>query len=100
MLSITVKAEVKPGMHETLREVIDVFQNQYGESEPGCEMYRCYVDGDQLVFTELWQDQAALDQHMQTEHAIKYVPVLKSCVVNGELHVQAIVSDEVHHSIV
>lgn len=53
-----------------------------------------------MVITELWQDQAALDQHMQTEHAIKYVPVLKSCVVNGELHVQAIVSDEVHHSIV
>lgn len=53
MPSISVKAEVKPGLQKTRREVIDVFQNKYGESEPGCEMYRCYVDGDQLVFKEL-----------------------------------------------
>ena len=93
MLVLKVKGAIKAGKHQQLREILDTVQYDYGVKEPGCEQYECFIDGDTMVMTELWEDAAALETHMGTETVQRLLPQMKDCVENGELHVQTVVAE-------
>lgn len=94
MITAIVEAEIRPGMHERLREVADKLENEFAPHEEGCEMYRSYIDGDNFVTLERWSDQEALDEHLRAAHVEQLVPELRKCVVDGVFEVTFIDSEE------
>lgn len=95
MITAIVKANIKSGMHERLRETADILQHEFSVNEPGCEQYESFIDGDAFITIERWRDQACLDQHLETEHVKKYVPELRKCVENGAFSVQFIEAEKI-----
>ncbi|KUI99730.1 putative quinol monooxygenase [Vibrio sp. MEBiC08052] len=94
MIVAIVKAKIKPGMHEKLREIANILQYQYSVDESGCEQYESYIDGDVFLTIERWTDQSYLNKHLETEHVKTYVPQLRECVEGGEFSVQFIETKE------
>ena len=63
--NITPKSGMEPQMENVLRALIEPTLK-----EPGCVRYELHRDleSGHLTFLEEWTDQAALDDHFQTEH--------------------------------
>lgn len=95
MITAIVKATIKPGMQPSLKSIADLLQYEYAPHEPGCDMYESYIDGDTFITLERWQNQEALDLHLNTAHVKELVPKLRQCVVNEEFEVTFIHSQTI-----
>ncbi len=95
MIIAIVKAAIKEGQHQSLREIANILQYEYAPNEAGCEQYESFIDGNAFITIERWTDQAALDAHLDAEHVKTYVPKLRECVEDGCFDVQIIQSNKV-----
>ncbi len=95
MITAIVKATIKPGMQQSLKSIADLLQYEYAPHEPGCDMYESYIDDDTFITLERWQNQEALDLHLNTAHVKELVPKLRQCVVNDEFEVTFIHSQTI-----
>ena len=71
MLAIIVDFEALPGKGEEVSEVLQTQGRNALEKEPGCRHFDVCVDPDdshKFFLYELYDDQAAIDAHGQTEH--------------------------------
>ena len=95
MIIAIVKAAIKEGKHQKLREIANIFQHEYAPHEVGCEQYESFIDGNTFITIERWSDQTSLDIHLAAPHVAQYVPKLRECVEGGCFDVQFIESDKV-----
>ena len=95
MIVAIVKAKIKPGMHIKLREIADILQYEFASHEAGCEQYESFIDGDNFITIERWENQTYLDEHLNAEHVKKYVPELRKCVIDDQFNVQFINTDNI-----
>lgn len=95
MIIVIVKAKIKNGKNEELRELANILQYEYAVNEKGCEQYESFIDGDTFITIERWSSQELLDLHFEAEHLKVYVPKLRECVVDETFDVQFIKSDDV-----
>lgn len=85
MLAIIVDFEANPGKGEEVREVLQTQARKSLEKEPGCCHFDVCSDPDdphKYFLYELYDDQAAIEAHGQTEHYVAFRasidPLLKS----------------------
>jgi quinol monooxygenase YgiN len=91
-----VKASIKEGKHEDLREISNILQFEYAPHEEGCEQYESFIDGNTFITIERWRDQASLEIHLKANHVEMYVPKLRDCVIDGCFDVQFIKTDDIN----
>jgi quinol monooxygenase YgiN len=89
MIKVVAKSKV-------MDDKIEVVQKLYHElvietrKEDGCIIYELYQDEkDSTVLTmiEEWEDKASLDNHMQTEHFKRIVPMVGEFVLESALNI-------------
>jgi quinol monooxygenase YgiN len=82
--------------NEVMMDKIEVVKSLYEElvvatrKEDGCIAYELYQDETNaavLTMIEEWDDKAALDKHMKTEHFCRIVPMVGEFVVASELNI-------------
>jgi quinol monooxygenase YgiN len=82
--------------NEVMMDKIEVVKSLYEElvvatrKEDGCIAYELYQDETNaavLTMIEEWDDKAALDKHMKTEHFCRIVPMVGEYVVASELNI-------------
>jgi len=95
MIIAIVKAKIKAGKEEDLRNIANILQYEYALDEEGCEQYESFIDNDTFITLERWTSQKHLDVHLKTQHVKKYVPLLRECIINNSFDVQFIKSDKV-----
>ena len=95
MIIAIVKAIIKEDKQEELRKVANILQFEYAPDEEGCEQYESFIDGNNFITIERWQNQECLDVHINSSHVKKYVPKLKECVVDASFDVQFIKTNDV-----
>jgi len=95
MIIAIVKAKIKEGKEQELRDIANTLQYKYSIKEKGCEQYESFIDNDTFITLERWDNQENLNVHLETEHVKKYVPLMRECVINGTFDVQFIKSDDV-----
>lgn len=85
MLAIIVDFEALSGKAEEVREVLQTQARNSLDKEPGCKHFDVCVDPDdphRFHLYELYEDQAAVDAHAETEHykafRARLDPLLKS----------------------
>ncbi|MDC9581429.1 antibiotic biosynthesis monooxygenase, partial [Xenorhabdus sp. PR6a] len=61
----------------------------------GCHRYESFIDGDNFITIEIWENQRLLDIHLEQEHVNKYVPKMRVCVVDGVFDVTFITNGTV-----
>ena len=68
----------KPGNEAKLLEVAKKMLVPT-HAEPGNEMYELFAanEGGRLLFNELWKDQAAMDEHMQSPHMQEFAKAIE-----------------------
>lgn len=70
MLIITVAIQPQPELRAELVEQL-LHLTQTTQTEPGCLRYDFFTplaDPDRIMLLEMWESEAALNQHIQTEH--------------------------------
>ncbi len=87
MLYLISTARLKPGTRDLClapaRAVIEA-----SRKEPGCVAYDLHfsvTDPDKMVFVEVWQDRAALDEHFTTAHFKAWRAAIADHVVSRKL---------------
>ena len=71
MITLTVKYTCKPGNVDAVLAALRRMAALVKQHEPGCHAYqisRSVENPDLLFLYELYEDQAALDVHAQTDH--------------------------------
>ncbi|MDF2485416.1 MAG: antibiotic biosynthesis monooxygenase [Herbinix sp.] len=89
MIKVVAKSKV---MEDKIEEVLNLYQELVIETrkEDGCIQYELYQDNEDssvLAMIEKWEDKAALDNHMQTEHFKRIVPMVGKFVVESTLNI-------------
>jgi quinol monooxygenase YgiN len=89
MIKVVAKSKV---MEDKIEEVLNLYQELVIETrkEDGCIQYELYQDNEDssvLAMIEKWEDKAALDNHMQTEHFKRIVPIVGKFVVESTLNI-------------
>ncbi len=87
-ITINVIMVAKPGKED------DLFQEMQkmvapSRAEKGCEEYSLHQSVEQqgvLVFYETWQDEQALNDHVETEHYRNYRQKIESLVEKREVY--------------
>lgn len=73
---IVAKVKIKEESYlEVYEELLKVYKYTHANDE-GCIQYDLHNDADDkysFVFVETWENQEALDAHMQTEHFLDFV---------------------------
>ncbi|PHM70733.1 putative quinol monooxygenase [Xenorhabdus sp. KJ12.1] len=82
MITAIVKAKILSGKEDELRNIANVLQFEYAPLEKGCHRYESFIDGDTFITIETWENQSFLDVHLEQEHVKKYVPKMRSCVID------------------
>lgn len=72
-MSVTIIARIKAkqGCEQALEEAFRDMIKEVRAKEPGCQAYVLHKspkDATQFVWYELYNDQAAVDNHMKTDH--------------------------------
>ena len=88
MIVLTVKYTCQPGKAEAVLAVLRQMAPLVKQHEPGCKAYqisRSTENPDLLFLYEVYEDQAALDFHAQTDHFKQHIqgqviPLLESRV--------------------
>ncbi len=73
---------------EALQAAIALTAKSQGHE--GCRAYDVFESAtrpDVFMICETWQDQAALDRHMQTEEFIRYVGIINAC---GQMKIETL----------
>ncbi|MHA1163997.1 MAG: putative quinol monooxygenase [Alphaproteobacteria bacterium] len=85
MLAVIVDFEAHAGKGDEVREVLQIQARNSLEKEPGCRQFDLCADPDDphiFFLYEVYDDQAAIDAHGQTEHYAAFReridPLLKS----------------------
>ncbi len=89
MIKVVAKNIVKS---EKIEEVIAMYQELVDKTreEDGCIAYELYQDEQDatvLTMIEEWEDRAALDRHMKTEHFLRIVPLVGVHVTESSLNI-------------
>lgn len=94
MLKLIAEDYIHP---EKIRIVLPLYNELIKATrlEPGCLAYHLYHDIKQpghFVFIEEWKDRAALDQHVQSAHFQRLVPLIDqhSCQAARFTHLQEV----------
>ena len=73
---VVAKVKIKEEFYlDVYEELLKVYKYTHANDE-GCIQYDLHSDEDDkysFVFVETWENQEALDAHMQTEHFLKFV---------------------------
>ncbi|MGH7986212.1 MAG: putative quinol monooxygenase [Candidatus Binataceae bacterium] len=70
-VTLIAKIKAKQGSEQKLEEAFRDMIKKVRANEPGCQAYvlhRAEKDPTQFVWYEVYQDQAAFDNHRKTEH--------------------------------
>jgi quinol monooxygenase YgiN len=70
MIVVQGQAKFEPGVIDSFIDALNA-QVAASNAEEGCHLYsfsRDIADPDTLMISELWRDQAALDDHMGSAH--------------------------------
>ena len=68
---ITVDFTVKPGAMAAFRKLIDQNARDSCTQEPGCQRFDVLAPieaGDRILLYEIYDDRAAFDAHLKTQH--------------------------------
>ena len=70
MICVVARVSVKPGHEVVFEAVVQELVQNVRKSEAGCKVYKlCKGNApDEYVFVESYDNQRALDYHMQTPH--------------------------------
>ena len=74
MIIVLVRYKCKPGCREKYWEAINANAiGRFSQQEDGNIQYEYSygLDDDELLLTEIWRDEAALEDHKNTDHFIK-----------------------------
>ncbi len=93
MIIAIVKAKIAPHKESELRKIANILQYDYAVNELGCHRYESFIDGDDFLTIEIWENQAVLDIHLAQDHVKKYVPEMRKCIVGAEFDVTFIKDD-------
>jgi len=88
MLAVAVNVLCKQGCESDVREVFRLLTPPT-MAEEGCLVFRAHVDREdsrRILIYELWVDDAALQNHRETEHYREYLPVLDGLIESRERH--------------
>jgi quinol monooxygenase YgiN len=89
-LVLVVNVTVKPGHTERLRPAM--LENAANSAkEPGCRQFDVSVsqdDQNSFIFYEVYDDEAALAEHRQTPHFLKYWNLMQELGDNVERRAQ------------
>jgi quinol monooxygenase YgiN len=88
MLAVAVNVVCKQGHESDVREVFRLLTPPT-MAEDGCIVFRAHVDRDdprRILIYELWVDEAALQNHRETEHYRQYLPVLDGLIESRDRH--------------
>ena len=70
-VTLIAKIKAKPGSEKALEEAFRDMIKKVRAAEPGCQAYVLHKSNDdptQFVWYEIYQDQAAFDNHRKTDH--------------------------------
>lgn len=72
---------------DKLNEIIDLYKElvELTRKEKGCIKYELYQDGNDptiLTMIEEWDSRNDLENHFNTEHFVRIVPMVKKYMVN------------------
>ena len=89
MIKVIAKSVVKKNKINEYKDMVQELIEKTRAEEKNIS-YVLYQDVDNpqiLTFIEEWEDQAALDEHMNSEHFEKIVPQLNKLRETGEVNV-------------
>lgn len=68
MYAVTVLLHVKPGMMQAFMPLMVKNARTSREAEPGCQMFDVCRDDDAVFLYEIYDDRAAFDAHLASDH--------------------------------
>ncbi|MCL2136799.1 MAG: antibiotic biosynthesis monooxygenase [Coriobacteriia bacterium] len=86
MIKVHAAMELKPEAIDSLRPLVAELVSATVQ-EKGCHNYNFCEQNDKpgaFAIIETWEDQASLDEHMQSEHFTRLIPEI-SAFVTGEI---------------
>ncbi len=88
MLAIIVDLEAEAGQGPELRDALQTQARNSLENEDGCRQFDVCTDPenpDRFFLYEVYDDQAAVDEHRQTPYYIKFRERIESVVKSRDL---------------
>lgn len=76
---VFARFQAKPGMGPKVREALETCTppSRAEATNHGYDMHVTIGNDDELTMHELWNDQAAIDEHVRTPHFLKLAETLK-----------------------
>lgn len=94
--TITVEFHLKPGMREAFRRLIDANARDSCRLEPGCRRFDVLEpkgEPDRILLYEIYDDRAAFEAHVKTEHFARFDKGSAEMVVGKRLVELALVCE-------
>lgn len=88
MLAITVEFQVKPEHAEAFREAVLAQAENSLTKEAACRRFDVSLDPDdagRVFLYELYDDQAAFDHHLKTDHFISFDATVKDWLTSKKV---------------
>jgi autoinducer 2-degrading protein len=96
MRAILAYLTAKPGKEAEFQEKMTAQANRCLANEPGClqfDVARDPKDPTRLVMLEVYQDEAAIKAHQESQHFKDFRPVITELVADRRIEILDIVSD-------
>lgn len=87
MYAVTVRFQIKPGQMQAFLPLMIQNARTSRETEPGCQQFDVCKDGDTVFLYEIYDDRAAFDVHLQSDHFKSFDAAVADLVANKEVAV-------------
>ena len=89
MFAVTVLFDIHPGqMDAFLPRMIDNARTSR-DTEPGCQQFDVCREGDRIFLYEIYDDRAAFDAHLATDHFLSFDAAVADMVAEKRLETYA-----------
>ncbi|MEL7278840.1 MAG: putative quinol monooxygenase [Pseudomonadota bacterium] len=89
MFAVTVIFDIKTGRMEDFLPLMLANARASRKSEPGCQQFDVCRKGDRIFLYEIYDDQAAFDAHLATDHFLSFDAAVTDMVVEKRLETYA-----------
>lgn len=85
MYAVTVTLQVKSGMIQTFMPLMIKNAHTSRREEPGCQMFDVCRDENTIFLYEIYDDRAAFDAHLTSDHFQAFDTAVADMVIDKQL---------------
>ncbi|MFK7836523.1 MAG: putative quinol monooxygenase [Sulfitobacter sp.] len=86
MFAVTVRFEIVPDQMEAFLPLMIANARMSRNEEPGCQQFDVCRDGTLVLLYELYDDRAAFDAHLETDHFKDFAAKTTPMIASKDIH--------------